>query len=135
MAEIKVRITGDNADFKKKLEESSAESRLMAAEMRAQFGEIKEAAGDIAGEAGLGKIGGMLSNLTGGAVAFGAALLGGVLDTAKEFMKMESLITQLGTRAGSQFVGKEMAEWIGSIVSIGPNKEQLIGSAGKLFDA
>ena len=42
MAEIKVRLTGDNADFKKKLEESSAESRMMAAEMREQFLDLWE---------------------------------------------------------------------------------------------
>src|SRR5208282_219419 len=98
MPEIKVRLTGDNADFKKKLEESSAESRAMAAEMKAQFGEVREKAAEIAGENGLGGIGNILKDLTGGAViAFGAALLSAVVDAVKEAGKMQSLVASLGT--------------------------------------
>jgi len=132
MAEIKVRITGDNADFKKKLEESSAESRLMAAEMREQFNLVKEKVGEVAGENGLGKISHVLGDIIGGpggAIAFGAALLGGVVDAVKEAAKFEGIMARLGTQFGSAFMGKEMGEFIESIQTIGPNKEQLAGAA------
>src|SRR5271166_3609908 len=104
MAEIKVRITGDNADFKKKLEESAAESRLMAAEMHEQFSKVKETVVDIAGESGLGKISQMLGagGLAGAAVAFGSSLVEGIKSAIEETAKLQSTFTKIGTLSGSQ---------------------------------
>jgi len=132
MPEIKVRLTGDNADFKKKLEESSAESRLMAAEMREHFVDLAERAGDIAGESGLGKIGGILKDLSSGAVlAFGTALVGAVAEGVKKASEFADAVARLGIAMGNMQLGKEMGEYIEKLAKIGagPTKEQLTSAA------
>ena len=135
MAEIKVKLSGDNSDFKRKLAEASAESRAKAAEMIEHFEGVKESIGEIGSDSGLGRIGGLLTGLTGGAVAFGAALLTGITKAVGEAMKLDALRVRMGTQLGSQLAGKDLDEFINSILTIGPNKEELMRSAGKLGEA
>jgi len=128
MAEIKVRITGDNADFKKKLEESSAESRLMAAEMHEQFSQVKDKVLDVAGENGLGSIAKILGGLSTPIAAFGTAIVAAVGEGIKKTLEWQDLVVRTGTLIGSQGAGKEVAEFIekAASVGVGPSKDQLM---------
>jgi hypothetical protein len=139
MPEIKVRVTGDNGDFKKKLREASEESRVAAAEMREQFGELAHRAGDIAGEFGLGKVGHLLKDLTGGAaLAFGTALVGGLLEGIKKASEFGDALARLGIQMGNLQAGKELGEYVERLALAGPGgptKEALLGASQTMLGA
>jgi hypothetical protein len=117
MAEIDVKIKGDDADFKRKLEESALATKEFASFAKEQMLAFKETAADVMGESGFGLVG---KGITGGQVAivaFGAAIAEAfkkAVEGATEFEKQsKSLGFALGiARAG---MSDDLMKWTESV--------------------
>src|ERR1700676_436846 len=82
--EIEAKIGANSAEFESKLKHASKESREFAKSDHENMSQAKEIFGEVAGEAGLGKIVKGLGSASAAAAAFGAAMVASVAEGLKE---------------------------------------------------
>lgn len=115
MAEINVKIKGDDEDIKRKFRESEAAGAEFAASIKERFKELKESAADIAGETGFGGIKKVLSGL--GGVAIGATIVEGFKKAGEAAIQSEKQINQLRLSLPAAFSGmaESITKWVESV--------------------
>src|SRR5262249_32796983 len=115
MAEIKVNLKADDSDVKAKFREAGEAAREFRDHVKEQFGELKDAAADIAGETGFGMVKKALTGL--GGVAFGAAIIEGFKKATEAAMAFQKTVLDLKIALGPAQAGlaEDLAHWVESV--------------------
>lgn len=112
MADINVKIKGDDSDLKAKFRESSAEAQAFSKEVQKSLEAISEASKNVVSETGLGGIGKMLgtAGLAGAAVEFSSFLVKGFKDAIGAALDFGKQVSQLRSALGVA-LGGQAEEW------------------------
>ena len=116
MADVDVKIKGDDSDLKRKFEESAKQAKEFGDKIKEQLNQAKDVAVDFAGEQGLGQIAKQLGGGL-GVAAFGTAIAKLFSDSVEAASKFETSVTKLGFALGPATAGmaKDLAEWVESV--------------------
>jgi hypothetical protein len=116
MAEIKVAIKGDDADFKRKMAESGAEARHFSEVVKESLAQTKEGVADLMGEQGFGQIVKLFSagGLAVGVAGFGGAIVDAFKEGISSAIDFEDKVSKMRLTLGTASAGMadDIAKWI-----------------------
>lgn len=136
MAEIKVKVTGDNSGFKRAMVEASASSRAFAGQARENISGVGDTLSKIAGQSGFGKFATLLGlgGIGGAVVAFGASLVSAVKGGVEQFEKLENATARAASAFGNKGIAFQLKEWAQQNAGALP-PDELISAATKIRES
>lgn len=139
MAEIDVKIKGDDSDFKRKLAESGREAQNFSGKIKESFAQVKDGAADMMKEEGLGKIINLFgpAGLAVGVAGFGAALVDAFKEGISSAINFEDKVAHLKLALGVAQGGmaEDIANWAESISGAAGSVDQTTAAFEKLKQA